>query len=139
MPFVLGASATMTWCFADEATPDTRALLRKLPSLGSIVPALWHFEVSNILATAMRRKRISKWDASSFLKKLDTLPIAVERRNRPVTGDDLFPFVLQYGLTAYDAAYLELAKRKGYAIATLDRELVAAAQQEAIPLMLPIR
>jgi len=139
MPFVLDASVTMTWCFQDEAAPETDDLLQELSILGAIVPALWHFEVSNILATGIRRKRISADDARAFLKKLDTLPIEAEMRKTPITGKDLLPFVLQYNLTAYDAAYLELAKRKGCALATLDRELIAAAQLEAIPLMLPIR
>jgi len=139
MPFVLDASATMAWCFLDEATPATRALLRKTPALHAIVPALWHFEVANILAMAVRRKRISAYESKVFLKKLDTLPIEAEFRKTPITGKDLLPFVLQHSLTAYDAAYLELAKRKGCALATLDRELIAAAQLEAVPLMLPIR
>jgi predicted nucleic acid-binding protein len=139
MPFVLDAFVTMTWCFIDEAAPETDDLLDQLVILGAEVPALWHFEVSNILATAVRRKRISQDEARAFLRKLDLLPIAPERRTSPITGDDLLPFVFQHGLTAYDAAYLELAKRKNFAIATLDRELIAAAQQEGVPLMLMIR
>jgi predicted nucleic acid-binding protein len=136
MPFVLDASVTVTWCFQDEASPETDGLLQELFILGATVPALWHFEVSNILATGIRRKRISADDAREFLKKLGTLPIEVEKRKRPITGSDLLPIVPQHGLTAYDAAYLELAKRNGYAIATLDRELIAAAQKEGIPLLL---
>jgi predicted nucleic acid-binding protein len=136
MPFVLDASATMAWCFLDEATPATRALLRKLTALGAVVPALWHFEVANILATAVRSKRISAYEARGFLNTLATLPIEAEKRKAPITGSDLLPLVLQHRLTAYDAAYLELARRKGYAMATLDRELIAAARQEGIPLML---
>jgi predicted nucleic acid-binding protein len=139
MPFVLDASVTMTWCFSDEAAPETDDLLQQLAILGAVVPALWHFEVANILATAIRRKRISADEARAFLKKLDSLTIVVEQRARPITGSDLLPLVLQYGLTAYDAAYLELAKRSNFAIATLDRQLIAAAQQEGVFLMLPIR
>jgi predicted nucleic acid-binding protein len=126
----------MTWCFQDEATRETDDLLQELFIRGAIVPALWHFEVSNILATGIRRKRITADDARAFLRKLATLPIEAEKRKAPITGSDLLPLVLQHRLTAYDAAYLELARRKGYAMATLDRELIAAARQEGIPLML---
>lgn len=127
----------MTWCFSDQAAPETDRLLEELPSLQAIVPALWHFEVANVLATAIRKNRISVAQATTFLTRLEALPITLEKRLSPVTGNDLFPLVLRYGLTAYDAAYLELARRQGYAIATLDRELIAAARQESIPLMLP--
>jgi len=136
MPFVLDASVTMTWCFQDEASPKTDDLLQELFIGGGIIPAPSHFEVSHILATGIRRKRITTDDARVFSRKLDTLPIEAEKRKAPITGSDLLPLVLQYGLTAYHAAYLELAKRKSYAIGTLDRERIAAALQEGISLML---
>jgi hypothetical protein len=44
--FVADASATLAWCFDDEGTPATEALLERL-RLGelAIVPAHWPFEV----------------------------------------------------------------------------------------------
>jgi predicted nucleic acid-binding protein len=38
-------------------------------------------------------------------------------------------------MTAYDAAYLELAKRKGLALATFDSDLIKAASLEGVALV----
>jgi hypothetical protein len=50
MPFVLDASMTMTWCFADESTPYSRRVLQLLLNTYAEVPAVWVFEVANVLA-----------------------------------------------------------------------------------------
>lgn len=57
-PFVVDASMTLSWCFADEVTPYSRAVLAALETTYAVVPALWPFEVANALAIAERRKRI---------------------------------------------------------------------------------
>jgi predicted nucleic acid-binding protein len=135
MPFVLDASMTMSWCFDDEATPATENVLRQLSHTGAEVPALWHFEVANVLAVGLRRQRITPDAASVFLARLKRLRIEVEVRDQPVTGEELLPITLEHGLTAYDAAYLELARRKHYPLAALDKRLVAAARKEGIQLL----
>jgi predicted nucleic acid-binding protein len=135
MPFVLDASLTMSWCFDDEATPATEDVLRQLPHMGAEVPILWHFEVANVLAVSLRRQRITPDAARVFLQRLKRLPIKVEDRDHPITGEELLPLVLSHGLTAYDAAYLELARRKHYPLATLDQRLIAAAYKEGIQVL----
>lgn len=135
MPFVLDASMTMSWCFDDEATAATEDVLRQLAHMGAEVPVLWHFEVANVLAVSLRRKRITPEAARVFLARLKRLRIEVEDRDQPVTGDELLPLVLAHGLTAYDAAYLELARRKHYPLATLDKDLIAAARKEGIQVL----
>ena len=133
MPFVLDASMTMSWCFDDEATPATEDVLRQLSHEGAEVPVLWHF--ANVLAVSMRRQRITPDAARVFLKRLKRLRIKVEERDQPITGEELLPLVLAHGLTAYDAAYLELARRKHYPLATLDGLLIAAARKEGIQVL----
>ena len=62
--FVIDASATLPWCFADEATEATNAVLTHLRTGDeAIVPAHWPLEVANALLIAVRRKRISPEDA----------------------------------------------------------------------------
>jgi predicted nucleic acid-binding protein len=135
MPFVLDASMAMSWCFDDEATAVTEEVLRQLSFIGAEVPALWHFEVANVLSVSIRRQRISIDAARVFLGRLQRLPIKVEERIQPVRGEELLPLAVAHGLTAYDAAYLELALRKHYPLATLDRSLAAAARREGVQVL----
>jgi predicted nucleic acid-binding protein len=41
----------------------------------------------------------------------------------------------QYGLTSYDASYLELSLRMGLPLATLDTQLHAAARKAGVALL----
>lgn len=135
MPIVLDTSMTMSWCFADESTRYSRSVLQLLLTTYAEVPALWLFEVANVLAVNERRQRITSALADEFLKTLARLDIRVEQREPPISGADLLPLVRRYGLTAYDSAYLELAKRKGLPLATFDRELIQAALREGVALV----
>jgi predicted nucleic acid-binding protein len=135
MPFVIDASITMSLCFADESAPYSRGVLQSLLDTYAEVPALWLFEVANVLAVGERRQRITAALSDEFLKALSGLDIRVEQRTLPVTSKDLLLLVRRYGLTAYDAAYLELAKRKDLPLATLDKELIMAASQESVALV----
>lgn len=46
---VLDCSVAVSWCFEDEATPETEAILERVRDEGAIVPALWHLELGNVL------------------------------------------------------------------------------------------
>jgi len=133
--FVIDASATLPWCFADEATPATNLLLARLRSGDeAIVPAHWPLEVANALLIAVRRKRISVEDAQQFLDDLEVLPIQVETADRKSLRKRVFLLAKQSNLTAYDAAYLELAARERLPLATLDRELRETAREASVAL-----
>lgn len=112
MPFVLDASMALSWCFADESTSHSRRVLDLLLDSYAEVPALWSFEVANVLAVNVKRQRLSNAASVEFLQTLSGLDIRIDRSIPAVDGKVLLPLVWQYGLTAYDAAYLELAKRK---------------------------
>jgi predicted nucleic acid-binding protein len=135
MPFVLDASLAMSWCFADESTPYSRTVLPALTDTWAEVPALWLTEVANALAVNERRGRISPALSDEFLETLAALDIRVEQPVPPIDGKSLLPLVRRYHLTAYDAAYLELAQRKNLPLATLDKDLIAAASQAGITLI----
>lgn len=93
------------------------------------MPAIWPFEIANSLAVAERRRRCTPADSASFLRLLSSLPIRVEA---PPTGralDTVVSVARESGLSAYDAAYLELAMREGLALATQDQRLRKAAQR----------
>jgi predicted nucleic acid-binding protein len=128
--FVIDASATLPWCFADEATPATNHLLTRLRTGDeAIVPPHWPLEVVNALLIAIRRDRIPVKDAQQFLDDLEVLPIQIDTADRNSLRKRIFPLAKQSGLTAYDAAYLELAVRKSLPLATLDGQLREAARE----------
>ena len=85
--FVIDASATLPWCFADEATPATNQLLTRLRTGDeAIVPPHWPLEVANALLIAIRRERISVKDAQQFLDDLEVLPIQIDTAERNSLG-----------------------------------------------------
>jgi len=78
--FVLDATITMAWCFTDEATEFTETLLSRLSDLTdrALVPALWLYEVVNVVELAVRKGRITEEKAGAFLESLADLPIEIE-------------------------------------------------------------
>jgi predicted nucleic acid-binding protein len=134
MALVIDTSVTMAWCFEDEATDGTDAILEMLVEDEAFVPSLWTFEVSNVLLVAERRSRINEAQASRFLDLLTQLPIRVDVS--PVDALSLLSTGRHHGLTAYDAAYLALAERLGAPLATLDQRLARASHNAGVHLLI---
>jgi predicted nucleic acid-binding protein len=135
--FVIDASATLPWCFKDEATFETKALLQRLRSGDKgIVPAHWPTEVMNGLVVAVRRQRIAFADVLEFAELLTSLPIEIEPASPPTAWEVLLTTAQDAGLTIYDAAYLQLARDRKLPLATFDADLQKAAKADAISLLL---
>ncbi len=132
MPFVLDASVTLCWAFADEEHPVAAAALDLLHQHEAHVPSLWWFEVRNILIVNERRRRLSEAETSAFLRNLTQLAINV---HRALVEAALLILARQHRLTVYDAAYLELAQREDMPLATLDVALQGAAVQAGVRLL----
>lgn len=136
MNFVADCSVTMAWLFKDEAGPATDKLLDSLGSGASaFVPALWRWEVSNVLLLAERKKRLDKSDAASHLSHLSALPIEVDEGAAAQAWSATYLLAQKHRLTSYDAAYLELAIRRGLPVASLDAALRAAAKVEKVAVL----
>jgi predicted nucleic acid-binding protein len=135
--FVLDNTITMAWCFTEEATALTEALLSRLASTAdaAIVPALWLYEVVNVTELAVRRGRITAEKGAAFLESLADLPIEVESPTPARAFSSLMQVARGYQLTAYDASYLELAIRRQLPIATSDRALANAAHAANVMLV----
>jgi predicted nucleic acid-binding protein len=134
--FVIDASATLPWCFSDEATEAANALLTRLKTGDeAIVPAHWPVEVANALLIAVRRKRIPSEDVQQFLEDLEVLPIRVDTTTKNLVRTGVLPLAEQYELTVYDAAYLELAIREGLPLATLDNDMRKASRAAGVSLV----
>jgi len=133
VPFVLDASVTLAWCFEDEATPRTEAILDLLADDSAIAPALWELAVSNVLLLAERRGRLTESQSARFVALLAQLPILVDTAS--VDMGSVLAVGRRHQLTAYDSAYLVLAQREGLPLATSDEKLQAAAQAAGVPLV----
>jgi predicted nucleic acid-binding protein len=131
MPLVIDASVTIGWYLADEAA-TAHSILERLRESEAIAPALWWFEVRNALLRSERRGRLDPIQTAAILAHLGRLPIALDR---DPAGDAVFALARAHRLTFYDAAYLELAQRLNAPLATLDRQLAAAARVAAVPLL----
>lgn len=128
--FVLDASVVLTWCFPDE----NAALGQHVAGMfkrgdTAIAPPFWPHEVLNALLAGEKRKRISKELVRSFLDDLTTLPIVLEQFPAAIVFARIQRLSRDHRLTAYDAAYLDLALESGLPIATLDEDLTRAAKK----------
>ena len=125
MPFVLDNSVVSGWYLENQATPYTEAIARRLRDDTACAPAIWELELTNVLRTACLRQRMNAQQAQAVLAQIALLPIEVDRE--PVPRSEQLALALRFGLSAYDAAYLELALRRQRPIATLDEALRDAA------------
>jgi predicted nucleic acid-binding protein len=110
---VLDCSVAVTWCFEDETTPETDALLERVKNEGAMVPMLWQLEMGNVLLQAERRGRITRADVARRLELIGTLPITTDDETSFRALRDVLALARTENLTTYDAAYLELAMRRG--------------------------
>jgi predicted nucleic acid-binding protein len=127
--FVLDCSTTMAWCFEDEADSRADAVLASLATHEALVPSLWPLEVANVLAVCERRGRITSAEIARFLQMLGNLPIVIDSETANRAFDEILSLTRSQQLSAYDAAYLELALREGCPLATLDATLVASSNK----------
>jgi predicted nucleic acid-binding protein len=134
---VIDCSLTMAWYFKDEATPYTNAVRAAMAAERAVVPAIWALEVANVLLTGERRKRSTQAKAVKWLRFLAALPITIDTDTPFRAFDPALGLARLYKLTAYDAAYLELAMRLGLPLATLDGDLENAARANGVTIYAP--
>jgi predicted nucleic acid-binding protein len=131
---VVDSSVAIAWCFPDEKDAYPQSVLDGLASERAIVPELWHLEVANTLLVGERRKRSTQANTVAWLGFLTSLPIAVDEETKAHAFGNTLNLAREHNLSAYDAAYLELALRRGLPLATLDDKLKAAARAVGVPL-----
>ena len=134
MKLVLDASVTLAWVFEDERSALAMSVLDSLDGSEAIAASIWPLEIVNGLVTAERRGRITPQDASRFSALLLQLPIVVDPVERRRPFEVIRQLAREHQLSAYDAAYLELAIRLGVPLATLDNRLARAAGRAGVAL-----
>lgn len=127
MSFVLDSSVALSWCFEDERTPATKALLERVGEAGAVAPQHWPLEVLNGLMMAERRQRVDAGKRRQLADFLSDLPIALDPDTTVRIWGDTQNLAQRFHLTVYDAVYLELAHRKRLPLASLDADLRQAA------------
>jgi predicted nucleic acid-binding protein len=132
---VIDASSVLAWCFEDESGAEADALIAKVAADGAAVPSLWSLEIANGLVMSERRGRIKPAETASFVAMIEELPIVADQATGARALHETMSLAREHGLTAYDAAYLELAMRLGLPLATDDRSLRVAAERSGVPLL----
>ena len=133
--FVVDCSIAMAWLFNDEATPKTDALLTRLTAEAALVPAWWFIEITNVLAMAERKGRITPAQSDAFIADLGKLGIERDDEAPRRAFTFLLTLCRRHRLTSYDAIYLDLAVRRNLPLATLDDDLRKAAKKLGIRLL----
>ena len=127
MPFVADNSVVIAWFSRSQATAYTDRFYKKLEKDEVVVPSVWPYEFSNVLAVLERRKLLSAVLADEIIRNAARL---VTRIDVPPAGPAvLLALARRFGLSAYDAAYLELAQRLGIPLAVKDSPLATAADR----------
>lgn len=133
--FVLDASVTLRWALLDGTAGDRAYADRVLESLadaGATVPALWYTETVHVLRCAEDDGELGESALTGFIYRLGQLPIEVDSAAPSGLQVAVAAVSREYRLSGYDAQYLELARRRGLPIATVDRDLRKAANKAGV-------
>ena len=128
---VLDASAALALAMPDEAAAAERVAAH-LSHATATAPDLFVYEVANVLATAQRRGRLSASNARRIAGLIDRLDV---RLVRPAPVAELSSLAFTLGLSAYDAAYLELAEREGCSLITGDERLADISRAQGVTVL----
>ena len=132
MSLVLDASIALSWLLPDEDSSSPRDAFEIVRNNGGWVPGIWRLEVANGLQLGVRRSRIDLTFRGAALADLSTLPITVDDETDRRAWSETLALTDRFGLTLYDACYLELALRRGLPLATLDNNLRRASAEAGI-------
>ena len=135
MSLVLDSSVTLAWIYSAETTEAISTVFAQVVESGAWVPALWRLEVANVLEMGVRKGRSDSAFRDAALGDLALLPITVDRETNRQAWGATAKLAARHRLTLYNAAYLELARRRCLPLATLDNELRAAATAEDVALL----
>jgi predicted nucleic acid-binding protein len=132
MAVVLDCSLALAWGLPDETSTRADRFLARASRDVFWVPALWWYEIANALTVAHRRRRVAAPEVMRLIELYGALPIQTDTLVTPDVARRLHLLAQEYALSAYDAAYLELAQRRALSLATVDRHLLRAARRAGI-------
>ncbi|MDZ7589701.1 MAG: type II toxin-antitoxin system VapC family toxin [Rubrivivax sp.] len=127
---MVDASVSAAWFLSDEATPYTEAALEATTDRDIWFPEVWSLEICNLLLSAQRRRRIDDAKCRQLVARAQALRVRVD--HEAVTMATIDELAARHALSAYDAAYLELALRRRLPVATADKALLAAMRVSGV-------
>lgn len=132
---VIDANVFLAAVLNDETHDASREFYQTILSgtTNVIAPCIFRYEVANAFCMALRRKRLMQPIYDRFIMLISTFPIVVDHEQKMEEVSKLACF---HGLTMYDAAYIETAKRRKIPLATLDKAMLRSARKEDISLLL---
>lgn len=125
---VVDACVALKWVLDDEQAVEEAIALRDDAVEGRlelVAPSLWLYEVANGLVSAVRRDRLPHAEGSRCLVHLRALGVELADPDPASTYSE----AIRCGLSAYDAAYVALAKALGAPLWTGDRRLYTATEE----------
>jgi predicted nucleic acid-binding protein len=125
----------MRWCFEPAHLYAESILDRLETGEDAVAPVLWFYEASSVLSRAQNRGTLIGGKADEFIAELQSLNISADLQSAVRVFPDVHQLALSYRLTSYDAAYLELALRRGLPIATLDDDLIRASKAAGVTVL----
>lgn len=134
---MVDASVALAWCFPDETSDFADSVLLSLKGDWVSVPSIWPVEIANAVLVGERRKRIKPVDVRRFEELLRSLTIVESSQTLAETMANVVPLAREYKLSAYDAAYLDLALREKATLATLDSSLQKAGRLAGVRIFTP--
>lgn len=133
---VVDASIMLSWLLPDEQSALSLAVRDDLLSAESVwAPAHWRLEVCNALCMAERRKRLDAAGVAQAVALFTQLPVLQDPETNERAGGETLALARQHTLSVYDAAYLELALRRGAFLASLDEPFRAVAKKLGVPIL----
>jgi predicted nucleic acid-binding protein len=132
---VLDSSVTLAWVYLEERNQAIAEVFDRVITAGAWVPSLWRLEVADVLEMGIRRGRNDAAFRDATLADLELLPIQTDPETDRHAWRSTLQLAARHRLTLYDAAYLELAKRRGVPFASLDGALRTAAGLEGVVLL----
>lgn len=132
MSFVLDASVALRWYCGDGSEVDAAYAMRVLESLGegtAVVPSIWGLELANVIAKTEAQGLAPEARSVRFLALVRSLGIVCDEQTHERACSETLNLARRYQLSAYDAAYLELALRLSLPLATLDGGLRVAVNR----------
>jgi predicted nucleic acid-binding protein len=132
MALVLDNSVIVGWFLKDQANDYTRRIAHRARREELVVPALWETEFANVMTVLARRRMLPRHQVATILGQAERLNLQVDRE--AVSPRKLFGLTERHAVSAYDAAYLELAERRGLPLATRDASLAGAARAAGVTL-----
>jgi predicted nucleic acid-binding protein len=133
---VLDASMALSWLLPDEAGEAAVGVQAELAKAEGVWVAVhWRLEVANSLCMAERRKRLDAAGIAQGVALFTQLPVMVDPETNAHASAETLSLARQHTLSVYDAAYLELALRRGATLASLDAPLRLVAKKLGVPLL----